>query len=459
MGSTEEYGSLAMPAVRRAVIASVIGNGLEWFDFLSYAYFAGTISRVFFPAANATASLLEALAVFALGFLVRPIGGVLLGIYADRFGRKRALTLLIAMMAVGTLLVGLTPGYATIGVAAPLLVVLARIIQGVSVGGEFGSAASMLTEYAPPGRRMFYGSFQMASQGVALLLSSGFGYVLTTALSPDALQSWGWRVPFLFGALVGPVGFYIRHHVSESPEFLRLQAARLQAGRLQAGRLQAGRGEAAPARLSAAAVIAAIGVIAVGTALNYLWHSYTPTYVVRQLHLPISAALGGSTVAGVVAIVAYPVSGWLADRIGAFRMFFPVVILFALLAYPLYAYVAAAPSVERLFAAQIISTLLLTLMSGPHPGMLAALFPTGRRSTGIALSYNLAVTLFGGLAPLTVTWLIRESHDPMMPAYYQIMAAAVSLILVGATARAWRGIDAEDRPRAAPAGIAARPRS
>jgi MFS family permease len=422
MAVTAQSSGLSPRALRRAVLASVIGNGLEWFDFLSYAYFASTIARVFFPLEDRTASLLLTLGVFAAGFLVRPIGGVLLGLYADRAGRKRALTLLIGLMALGTLLIALTPGYGTIGLAAPALVILARIIQGLSVGGEFGSAAAMLTEYAPPGRRMFFGSFQMASQGVALLLSSGFGYVLTKTLDHDALIDWGWRVPFLFGALIGPVGLYIRHSVDESPEFLRWQAAQ-----------RASRQPMPAARLTAAPVICGIGVIAVGTALNYLWHSYAPTYVVEQLHLPISAALGGSTVAGLVAIVAYPASGWLADRVGAFRLFYPVVLAFAAAAYPLYAYVAAAPSVERLFVAQIVSTLFLSLMSGPHPGMLAGLFPTATRSTGIALSYNIAVTLFGGLAPVTVTWLISVSGDAMMPAYYQIMAAALSLVLVGLT--------------------------
>jgi MHS family proline/betaine transporter-like MFS transporter len=413
---------VAVPGLRRAVIASVIGNGLEWFDFLSYAYFASTIAHIFFPLADHTASLMLTLGVFAAGFVVRPIGGVLLGIYADRAGRRKALTLLMAMMAVGTLLIGLAPSYDTIGLAAPALVILARLIQGLSVGGEFGSAAAMLTEYAPPGQRMFYGSFQMASQGVALLLASGFAYVLTTQLDAQNLQNWGWRIPFLFGALIGPVGVYIRHNVGESPAYLQAQAARATA-----------LDRPTPARLPMASVICGIGVIAVGTSLNYLWRSYMPTYVVEHLHLPISAALGGSTITGLIAIAGYPLSGWLADRVGAFRLFFPSVIVFALAAYPLYAYVVAAPSVERLFSAQIISSLFLCLMSGPHPGMLAALFPTSMRSTGIALSYNIAVLLFGGLAPLTVTWLIAVSGNIMMPAYYQIMAAVLSLILVGTT--------------------------
>ena len=420
--------TLSGAAIRRAVLASVIGNGLEWFDFLSYAYFASIIARVFFPAGDRTASLLLTLGVFAVGFVVRPLGGLVLGLYADRYGRRKALSLLIVMMAAGTLLVGLTPSYASIGLLAPALVIAARIIQGLSVGGEFGTAAAMLTEYAPPGQRMFYGSFQMASQGVALLLASGFGFVLTTTLSPAAMQGWGWRVPFLVGALVGPVGFYIRHHVAESPEFVQLRA-------------RAALAPAAPARLSVPALLCAIGVIAVGTALNYLWHSYTPTFVVRELHLPLSSALGVTTVAGVVAIVAYPMAGWLADRVGAFRMFFPVVIAFTLAAWPLYHYLVAAPSVERLLATQVIATLFLSLMSGPHPGMLSALFPTALRSTGIALSYNIAVTLFGGLAPVTVTWLIATSGDPMMPAYYQVIVAVFSLVVVGATASAWRGVE------------------
>ncbi|MEI9983812.1 MAG: hypothetical protein WDN69_11745 [Aliidongia sp.] len=184
-------------------------------------------------------------------------------------------------------------------------------------------------------------------------------------------------------------------------------------------------------------IVCAFGIIAVGTALNYLWHSYTPTYVTQQLHLPLSAALAGSSLCGLMAIVIYPLAGLLADRIGAYRQFFIVVTGFAVCAYPIYAYVGAAPSIERLFVSQLAATLFLGLMSGPHPGMLAALFPTGTRTTGVALSYNLSVTLFGGLAPLTVTCLIATTGDPMMPAWFQIFAAAISLAMVAATATAW----------------------
>ncbi|MEI9983811.1 MAG: MFS transporter [Aliidongia sp.] len=208
---------LAPAEIRRAVLASVIGNGLEWFDFLIYAFFARTIANHFFPADTPTTSLLLSFATFAVGFVVRPLGGVVLGIYADRVGRQKALSLLILMMAAGTLIVGLTPSYATIGIAAPLLIVAARVIQGLSVGGEFASAAAMLVELAPPGRKMFYGSFQMASQGFALLIASGFGLALTQLMTASDLEAWGWRIPFLAGALIGPVGFYIRRRLCRKP--------------------------------------------------------------------------------------------------------------------------------------------------------------------------------------------------------------------------------------------------
>ncbi len=420
--------TLSAPAIRRAVVASVIGNGLEWFDFLVYAFFARTIGHHFFPASTPTASLMLTFATFAVGFVVRPFGGILLGVYADRAGRQKALALLIVLMAAGTLIVGLAPDYASIGLAAPLLIVLARVIQGLSVGGEFASAAAMLVELAPPGRKMFYGSFQMASQGMALLVASGISLLLTEAMAPAALEAWGWRIPFLLGSLIGPLGFYIRRKCAESPEFLALRAA--------GGALPVTGFAPAMAR-QWRAVVCAFGIIAVGTALNYLWHSYTPTYVTEQLHLPLSAALAGSSLCGLVAIVVYPLAGLLADRIGAYRQFFIVVTAFAFCAYPIYAYVDAAPSVPRLFVSQLVATLFLGFMSGPHPGMLATLFPTGSRSTGVALSYNLAVTLFGGLAPVTVTWLIAVTGNRMMPAWFQILAAVISLAMVGATATAW----------------------
>jgi MFS transporter, MHS family, proline/betaine transporter len=416
---------LTTSQVRRAVLASVIGNGLEWFDFLIYGYFAKTIAHVFFPVGNGFLSMTLTLATFAIGFIVRPLGGIAIGAWADRHGRRKTLSLLILLMAASTLLMGLTPGYASIGIAAPLLVLLARVLQGLSVGGEFATAAAMLTEYAPPGRKMFFGSFQMTSQAVALLLSSSCGYLLTTNLSADALASWGWRVPFLLGALVGPVGFYIRHKVSESPEFVQLRERLGHAPRQSLRTFLRERGDAA---------LCAMGVIIVGAATNYLWHSYMPLYVERQLHLPLQNALFGTAISGLISIAGYPLAGKLADRFGAYRLFFPITIVWICAAWPLFDWVLAAPTPQRVFAAQMIATVVLSLMSGAHPGMLTQLFPTATRSLGVALSYNIAVTLFGGLAPLTVSTLIGVTGSRMVPAWYLIFAGIVSLLLVGSSA-------------------------
>ncbi|MCY0389670.1 MFS transporter [Robbsia sp. Bb-Pol-6] len=413
--------------VRRAVIASVIGNGLEWFDFLIYAYFAKIIAHVFFPLGNPFLSTSLTFATFAVGFIVRPLGGIAIGAYADRVGRRKTLSMLILLMALSTVLMGVTPSYRSIGIAAPLLVLLARVLQGLSVGGEFATAAAMLSEYAPRGKKMFYGSFQMTSQAIALVLSSGFAYFLTTHLDRAALESWGWRIPFLLGAVVGPVGFYIRHKVAESPEFVALrdqQGHRTQAPRASLGRFLRERGDA---------VLCAMGVIIVGAATNYLWHTFMPSYIERQLHLPLKNALLGTAASGLVSLAGYPLAGKLADRFGAYRLFFPVVTVWVLAAYPLFLWVLAHPTPERVFAAQMMATVVLSLMSGPHPGMLTQLFPTATRSTGVALAYNVAVTLFGGLAPLTVSTLITVTGSNFVPAYYLVFAGVVSLLLVGLT--------------------------
>ncbi|WP_347558100.1 MFS transporter [Robbsia sp. KACC 23696] len=426
--------------VRRAIVVSVIGSGLEWFDFLIYGYFSDIIAQVFFPSRSGYLSIILTLATFAIGFIVRPIGGVLLGVYADRYGRTRALALLTISMAVSTLLMALTPGYAQIGIAAPLLVVLARLLQGLSVGGQFATASAMLVEYAPPGKKMFYGSFNMTAQSFALLLSSGAGYCLTTMLTHAQLLSWGWRLPFLCGALVGPVGFYIKHRVAESPEFRAMQGRRnATVDADSSGRVRPTRAARTPMRTffreHGRGALCAIGVIGVGAATNYVWHSYIAIYVERQLHLPLQVALRGAFFCGVLNLFLFPLSGKLADRFGAYRLFYPVILVWMICAYPLFAYVVAAPSPERLFFAQIVSTVFLAAMSGAHPGMLATLFPVSSRSSGVAVAYNAAVTLFGGMAPLTVTWLTRLTGSSLTPAYYLIACGFISLALVYGTRR------------------------
>jgi len=408
---------------RRVVLASILGNGLEWFDFVSYGYFASIIAKVFFPA-DSDLSLMLTYATFAVGFVVRPIGGIVLGAYADRYGRRRALSLLIVMMAFGTLTLGLTPAYASIGIAAPIIIVLGRVVQGISIGGEFGSATALLVEYAPPNRRMTYGSFQMSSQALGRVLATTIGLSVLLAFPPATVQGGAWRIPFLIGSLVGPFGFYVRYRLAESPEFQELQARTAEVAR-------------APVREVLQRywlpLICAIGLTIIGTSLTYIWNTYLPTYVVRELHLPLWQGLLGVAVTSAVGIGTCVLGGWLADTYGPYRMFFLFTVISALISYPMFAYVLAAPGFGRLFVAQFVVLTVFGLLQGSGPGLLAGLFPVAVRSTGMAISYNLSVTVFGGFAPLTVTWLIAMTGNKLMPAFYIIAAATISIVVVGST--------------------------
>ena len=409
--------------LRKVIIASIIGNGLEWFDFVSYGYFATIIAHVFFPAGG-TLSIVLTFATFAVGFVARPIGGILIGAYADRHGRRRALTLLIGMMAFGTLTLGLTPSYASIGVLAPAIVVIGRIVQGISIGGEFASATALLVEYAPQSQRMLFGSFQMSAQAVGRVCAAGIGLLVISCFSTSALHDWAWRLPFLIGALVGPFGFYIRYRMVESPEYQQLKEA-------MPNLVQA------PVRMVLSRftrpLLCAIGIVLIGTATTYVWNNYLPVYVVRQLHLPLADDLAGVLITSGIDIFVNMLGGWLADRIGAYRMFFAITALAAITSYPLFHYVIAAPSFARLLEVQLVALTLLGLMTGPAPGMLADLFPVQVRSTGMAISYNLTVTVFGGFAPLTITWMIHMTGN-IAPAFYLIGAAILSAGIVSITA-------------------------
>jgi MHS family proline/betaine transporter-like MFS transporter len=407
--------------LRRVVAGSVIGNGLEWFDFVSYGYFAGAISKTFFPGSY---HLLLTWATFAIGFVVRPVGGVLLGAYADRYGRKNSLALLIVMMAFGTLTLGLTPSYAVMGIAAPLIIVLGRIVQGISIGGEYGSATALLVEYAPPGRRMLFGSFQMSSQAVGRVIAAGCALFVITALPASAVHAGAWRIPFILGALVGPFGFWVRYRLKESPEFRELKEHTAI--------------ERAPiaevVRHYWLPLICAIGLTIIGTSLTYIWNTYLPVYVVKQLHLPLWQDLVGIMVTSGIDIVVCAIGGMLADRFGAYRMFFLFTAISALISYPFFAYVLAAPSFQRLMIAQLVVLTVMGLLQGSGPGLYASMFPASVRSTGMAISYNLSVMIFGGFSPLTITWLIAMTGNKLMPAYYIVAAGVASLIIVGSTA-------------------------
>ncbi|MGC2780346.1 MAG: MFS transporter [Bradyrhizobium sp.] len=404
---------------RRVVMASTLGNAFEWFDYAIFGMFAPIISKLFFPASNEVNSMLLTFATFAVAFAMRPLSGVLFGLYADRLGRKSALTLMIIMMAIGTGLIGLLPTYAAIGIAAPLLMVVARLIQGISVGGEFSNATAMLVEYSPTGRRGYYGSFQMVSQALGFTLGALLAYFATTYVSPAALESWGWRVPFLFGILIGPFGYWLRSNVDETPEFQRyLQSKQKPANTPLA--------ELFTRHLRELAV--GFCIVVMGTVSYYVMLLYIPIYAVRQLGIPMSGAQLSSVLSTALIVVFCPLAGSLSDRVGRRIVVLPATIVYAAVVWLTVQHLLAEPSLGRLILAQMVTSLVMAFIWGPTPVLLMELFPVGIRSTGAGLIYNAAVALFGGLAPFAITWLIAATGDKMSPVYYVVISAAVGVL-------------------------------
>ncbi|MBL1093983.1 MULTISPECIES: MFS transporter [Streptomyces] len=398
----------------RVIAAASIGNALEWFDVVVYAFFAGTIAKLFFPSADDTVSLLLTFGTFGVSYVVRPLGAAVLGRYADRAGRKPALMMSIRLMMLGTFLITVMPTYSTIGIAAPIAILLSRLIQGFSAGGEFGSATALLAEHTPR-MRGFMASWQFASQGVATLLASSFGTVLTSTLSNAQLESWGWRIPFAFGLLVGPIGYSIRRYVDDAAEFVRATRQGTERGPVMA-----------VLRDQKSGVLLSIGALALSTAVTYMI-SYIPSFAVEQLHLPASTGFAATMVAGVVLTVVTPVIGYWSDRVGRVRVMSVFAVLFLLLLYPSFAYLVAHPGFGVILAVMFLIGVLKAGYFAPLPALMTELFPTASRATGVALSYNIGVMLFGGTTPLVIVSLIDVTGNDLAPLWYLSGLAVLSL--------------------------------
>lgn len=400
------------------IAAAVIGNALEWYDFVIFGFLTVIISRLFFPASSQYASLLLTTATFGVGFLMRPVGGVLLGIYADRKGRKAALLLIVGLMTTAIAVVGLAPTYVAIGVAAPMIIVLARLLQGLATGGEFASATAFLVESAPADRRGFYGSWQMVGQGAAVLMGAVVGTLLTHNLSPDAIDAWGWRIPFLIGLLIGPVGLYIRRYLQETNAFQESHAAPKQEAH--------GLGLGLAQHLKE--IMVCVGIVANGTIAFYVILLYMPTFARIQLHLPLDVAFLAQSIGLLCMIVMTPLFGALSDRVGRRPIMMGALVLYLCVTYPLFHWVYVVPSFSTLATMQIVLCSLLGAFFGPFSTALAEQFPAGMRSTGLGIAYNVAVMVFGGFAPFIVTWLIEVSGYPTAPAFYVMFGATIGLL-------------------------------
>lgn len=427
MSSIATFDPLVPPTPKSAsgalqIAAATVGNALEWFDILVYGYFATTIAAVFFPNSNPVVSLLLTFGSFGLSYLARPFGAVILGAYADRAGRKAALALSIRLMVIGTAVLALMPSYAAIGLIAPLAVFAARLLQGFAVAGEFGSSTAFMIEHSA-NRKAFFSSWQFSGQQMAKFLAALFGVGLSTAISSQQLHSWGWRIPFLFGLLVGPVGIYIRRKVDETPEFLHTTHTRTPVLEVFATEKMG--------------LVLGAGLVAVGTASTY-FSLYMPTYATTRLHLPPAIGYIVTIVLALISMVLCPVAGHIADKIGHTRMMLPAAILMLLSYYPIFLLITRHPGLPTLLVGLIYDALLLAAYVSALPAVMATIFPARTRVTGLSLSYNLGVTLFGGFAPAIFTWLTATTHDNTSPSFYLMAMAVVSITALVTIGRRYR---------------------
>lgn len=404
---------------RKALSAAVVGNILEWYDFAVYGFFATIISKHFFSATDPVTALMATFATFGVGFAARPLGGIVIGRIGDKRGRKYALLLTMFLMAFSTMLIGIIPSYATIGAGATVAIVFARILQGFSAGGEWGGATAFIVEWARPDRRGYFGSFQQCSVAAGLLLGSAVAAVFSTLLSPEDLESWGWRIPFLLGGILGPIGLYMRRTIDETPAFKAVSTADTTEQEQEFDR---------PAKLAVKAFGFAIG----WNVIYYIFLSYMPTFTTNYLKLSRSEALWSNSIGLLVLVVAIPTMGSLSDRIGRKPLLLLCCAIFTFLSYPAFAYLLANPSFGVVIAMQIFFAISIATFSGPGPAAIAEIFPTRIRSTWMSIGYSLAAATFGGFAPFIATWMISKTGTPIAPVYYVIACSFVSgLVILG----------------------------
>ncbi|CAE6711478.1 Proline/betaine transporter [Paraburkholderia haematera] len=410
--------------LKRAVGAMALGNAMEWFDFGVYSYIAVTLGKVFFPSSSPSAQLIATFGTFAAAFLVRPLGGMVFGPLGDRIGRQRVLAMTMIMMAVGTFAIGLIPSYATIGIFAPALLLVARLVQGFSTGGEYGGAATFIAEFSTDKRRGFMGSFLEFGTLIGYVLGAGTVVILTATLSNDALLSWGWRVPFLIAGPLGLVGLYIRMKLEETPAFKK----------------QAEQREAEDKALPKQSfrellmqqwkpLLLCVGLVLIFNVTDYMALSYLPSYLSATLHFNETHGLFLVLLVMVLMMPMTLAAGHLSDKIGRKPvMLFGCVGLF-LLSIPAL-WLIRMGTVLPVFGGLMILGVLLSCFTGVMPSALPALFPTKIRYGALAIGFNISVSLFGGTTPLVTAWLVDSTGNLMMPAYYLMGASLIGIVSV-----------------------------
>lgn len=398
-----------------AVLRVTSGNFLEQFDFFLFGFYATSIAKAFFPASSDFASLMLTFAVFGAGFLMRPLGAIVLGAYIDEVGRRKGLIVTLAIMASGTVLIAFVPGYASIGLVAPALVLIGRLLQGFSAGAELGGVSVYLSEMAPPGRKGFYTAWQSASQQVAIVLAAALGFALNEFMAAEALTAWGWRIPFFVGCMIIPCIFVLRRSLQETEAF---QARKHH---------PTTREVAASMQQNWRIVLAGMLMVAMTTATFYLITVYTPTFGRSVLHLSAKDSLVVTLLVAVSNFIWLPMGGAISDRIGRKPMLVGMTVLAILTAYPAMSWLAIAPSFGRLLDVLLWFSFLFGMYNGAMVVALTEVMPVQVRVVGFSLAYSLATAIFGGFTPAVSTWLIEATADKAAPAYWISFAAACGL--------------------------------
>jgi metabolite-proton symporter len=409
-----------MEPARRSRIAAVIrvasGNFLEMYDFMVFGYYAAAIGDAFFPGGNPFVRLMLAFMTFGAGFLMRPLGAIVLGAYADRHGRRAGLLLTLTLMAIGIFSIACTPGYATIGLLAPLLVLLGRLLQGFSAGMELGGVSVYLAEIATPGHKGFYVSWQSASQQVAVMCAAVIGVVLGHRLAPAQLQAWGWRVPLLLGCLIVPLLFVLRRSLPETADF--------SARRHRPDTAEILRSLAMNWRI----VLIGMLLVTMTTVSFYMITAYTPTFGSRVLHLASEDSMLVTLCVGASNLLWLPVMGALSDRVGRRPLLITCTLLMLLTAYPAMSWLVQAPSFARLLGVELWLSFLYASYNGAMVVFLTEVMPAAVRTTGFALAYSLATAVFGGFTPAVSTWLIDATGNRAVPGIWLAGAALCGLV-------------------------------
>jgi MHS family proline/betaine transporter-like MFS transporter len=404
---------MASAGTTQAVAAGAIGNVLEWYDFAIYGYFAAAIGRTYFPDQNPVAQVLSAFGVFAVGFLMRPVGGALIGRIADRFGRRAALTFSVMSMAIPTFLVGALPGYQTLGVMAPILLVLLRMAQGLSIGGEYTTSIVFMVEHAPPGRRGVVGALAGCSTSSGILLGAATATAINTMMSPEALAEWGWRIPFLLGLVVGLVGFVLRRNVPEAPKKTIAAHPSLIETVRDHGALVAW--------LAGLSVFKAVGF--------YLMFLYIVSWLQFADGIAPSHALAINTVSMVALILVTFGMGWLSDRIGRKPLLLAATVIAFIGGLPLFWLMHHSDPV-LILVGQMGFVLAVGMSLGVQPATMVEVTPLAGRCTVVALGYNVTYGIIGGFTPLIATWLVQRTENDLSPALMIVGAAAISFLVL-----------------------------